>query len=52
MKRELRRKMESEINELQRRLWQDEDDVHYRELDADRMRRQLHTAHCQSLLQY
>ena len=50
MKRELRRKMEQEIGELQRRLWQDEDDVYFRELDAERMRCELHLAQCQAPL--
>ena len=50
MKRELRRKMEQEIGELQQRLWKDEDDVYFRELDADRMRRELHLAQCQARL--
>jgi len=50
MKRELRRKMEQEISEVQRRLWRDEDDVYYRELDAERMRRELRLAQCQARL--
>ena len=50
MKRELRRKMEQEIGELQRRLWQEDDDVYHRQLDADRLRRQLHLTQCQPRL--
>jgi len=46
MKREVRRKMERDIGELQRRLWTDDDDVYFRQRDADTVRRQLHTAHC------
>ena len=50
MKRELRRKMEREISDLQRRLWDDEDGVYFRELDAERVRRELHLARCQTRL--
>jgi len=50
MKRELRGKMEQEIGELQRRLWTDDDEVYFRELDAERLRRQLHLVHCQARL--
>ena len=50
MRRELRCKMEREISELQRRLWHDDDDVYFRELDAERVRRELHVAHCQARL--
>ena len=50
MKRELRRKMEREISELQRRLCDDEDGVYFRELDAERVRRELHLARCQTRL--
>jgi len=50
MRRELRHKMEREVGEIQRRLWQDDDDVYFRQLDADRMRRELRLAHCQARL--
>jgi centrosomal protein CEP95 len=50
MKHELRKKMEQEISELQRRLWQDEDDVYFRELDAERMRRELRAGQYQAHL--
>ena len=50
LKRELRHKMEREISELQRRLWQDEDDVYFRELDSERVRRELRVARCQTRL--
>jgi len=50
MKRELRRKMEWEIGELQQRLWRGDDDIYYRELDAERMRRELDLTHYQPRL--
>ena len=50
MRRELRHKMEREISELQRRMWHDDDDVYFRELDAERVRRELRLARCQTRL--
>ena len=41
MKRELRQKIESEIRELQECLINEEDVAHFRELDAQNVRRKL-----------
>lgn len=41
MKKELRKRMEREIEQIQSQLCRDEDDIYFRELDADRQRRQL-----------
>lgn len=43
-KRELRKKMENEIKQYQEELFRDDDDVHFRKCDADRVLRQLHMA--------
>lgn len=40
----LRRKMEDEITNLQEQIARDDDDIYYRELEADRIRRQLQLA--------
>lgn len=37
MKKELRKKMESEIRTLQEQLVRDDDDVYFRQLDSDRV---------------
>lgn len=52
MKRELRKKMEKEITDFQRRMWEDEDDVYYRELDAERVKHELSLAQYRSQLWY
>lgn len=52
MKRELRKKMEKEIIDFQRRMWEDEDDVYYRELDAERVKHELSLAQYRSQLWY
>lgn len=48
MQTELRRKMEGEIRNLQEQIFRDEDDVYFRELDAERLRQQLHLARYQA----
>ena len=44
LKRELRNKMESEIKQYQEQLFRDDDDVHFRKCDADRVLKQLQLA--------
>nr|XP_002124068.1 centrosomal protein of 95 kDa-like [Ciona intestinalis] len=44
MKTGLREKMEREVSELQERIARDDHDIYYRELEADRIRRQLQMA--------
>ena len=44
MKYELRKKMKREIEELQDLILRDDDDEHFREIEADRIRRQLQLA--------
>ncbi|CAL1540509.1 unnamed protein product [Lymnaea stagnalis] len=44
MKRELRKKMEEEIKQYQEQIFHDDDDVHFRQVDADRLRKHLHHA--------
>ncbi|XP_071965178.1 uncharacterized protein [Antedon mediterranea] len=44
MKRELRRKMETEIKEFQENLYNDEDREYFRQVEADRMKRELQLA--------
>ncbi|XP_033100569.1 centrosomal protein of 95 kDa-like [Anneissia japonica] len=44
MKRELRRKMENEIREFQENLYNDEDREYFRQIEADRMKRELQIA--------
>jgi len=44
MGRGLREKMEKEIGNLQEQIARDDDDVYFRELEADRVRRQLQMA--------
>ncbi|XP_021350941.1 centrosomal protein of 95 kDa-like [Mizuhopecten yessoensis] len=44
MKKELRRKMEQEIRELQDQLCRDDDDAYFRQLDADRVIKDLRIA--------
>ena len=48
MKRELRQKMESEIQNVQDQLYRDEDDEYFRQIDADRLRYQLQMARYQA----
>ncbi|XP_078691780.1 centrosomal protein of 95 kDa-like [Branchiostoma floridae x Branchiostoma belcheri] len=50
MRRELRQKMEEEIKGLQEQLTRDEDDAYFRQLEADRLRRQLNFARYQTRL--
>ncbi|XP_035695703.1 centrosomal protein of 95 kDa-like [Branchiostoma floridae] len=50
MRRELRQKMEQEIKGLQEQLTRDEDDAYFRQLEADRLRRQLNFARYQTRL--
>ena len=40
----LRQKMEKEIITLQEQIARDDDDIYFRELEADRIRRQLQMA--------
>ncbi|XP_041077444.1 centrosomal protein of 95 kDa-like isoform X2 [Polyodon spathula] len=44
MKKELRGKMEREIGELQEMIMQNDDDVYFRELEAERLSRRVHMA--------
>lgn len=44
MKRELRSKMEREINELQKIIVQDDEEDYFRELEVERLRRRVHMA--------
>jgi len=44
MKRELRKKMESEIKSYQDNLLKDDDQAHWRRVDANRVKQQLHLA--------
>ncbi|XP_064644332.1 centrosomal protein of 95 kDa-like [Lineus longissimus] len=44
MKKELRKKMEREIGDLQQQLQRDEDDVYWRHLDAERLKHELFMA--------
>ncbi|XP_077980489.1 centrosomal protein of 95 kDa-like [Glandiceps talaboti] len=44
MKKELRQKMEKEIQDLQENMHREEDTAYFRQLEADRMRRELHLA--------
>lgn len=41
LKQEMRKKMEKEIRDFQQRLFQDEDDIYYRGLDAERIKQEL-----------
>ena len=44
MKKELRKKMETEIKHLQEQLVRDDDDAYFRQLDADRVVHDLQLA--------
>ncbi|KAI8741992.1 centrosomal protein of 95 kDa [Biomphalaria glabrata] len=44
VKRELRKKMEAEIKLYQEQMFQDDDNVHFRQKDADRVKQHLHLA--------
>ncbi len=50
MKRELRHKMESEIENFQEQLYRDEDDEYFRQIDADRLKHQLQMARYQACI--
>ncbi|KAL8584916.1 hypothetical protein ACOMHN_043553 [Nucella lapillus] len=44
MKRDLRGKMEKEIKDIQAQMFRDDDDVYFRQLEADRLRQELQHA--------
>ena len=44
MRREMRQKMEKEIRDLQETLTRDEDSAYFRQLEADRLRREFQLA--------
>ncbi|KAK7113753.1 centrosomal protein of 95 kDa-like isoform X2 [Littorina saxatilis] len=44
MKKDLRRKMEKEIGTIQSEMFRDDDDTYFRQLEADRLRQELHVA--------
>ena len=44
MKRELRRKMEKDVRDFQEQLYRDEDSEYFRQIEADRMERELQMA--------
>ena len=44
MGRGLRQKMENEISNLHEQIARDDDDIYFREVEADRVRRQLQMA--------
>lgn len=48
MRKDLRRKMEKEILEIQTQLFRDEDDSYFRQLDADRLLQELQMARYQA----
>ncbi|ESP03773.1 hypothetical protein LOTGIDRAFT_110058, partial [Lottia gigantea] len=48
LKKELRKKMEKEIQGYQDQLFRDDDDAYFRQLDADRLRQELHLAKYQT----
>lgn len=48
MKRDLRRKMEKEIVDIQTEMFRDDDDTYFRQLEADRLRQELHLAKFQT----
>lgn len=48
MKRDLRNKMEKEIKDIQSQMFQDDDDVYFRQLEADRLRHELQHAKYQT----
>lgn len=48
MKRDLRRRMETEIGEIQSQLFRDDDDAYFRQLDADCLRHGLQIAKYQT----
>ena len=50
MKRDLRRKMEKEIIDIQSEMFRDDDDTYFRQLEADRLRQELHLAKFQTRL--
>ena len=50
MKKELRQKMEHEIQNVQEQLYRDEDEEYFRQLDADRLRHQLQLARYQATI--
>ena len=44
MRRELRQKLEHDVKEFQENLQRDEDSAYFRQLEADRMRREFQLA--------
>ena len=44
LNREFRKKTEQEIETIQEQIFRDEDDEYFRQLDADRLRQELHLA--------
>jgi centrosomal protein CEP95 len=44
MKQELRKQMEKEIAHIQNEMFRDEDNVYFREIEAARMKQDLHMA--------
>ena len=44
MQKELRKKMEKEIESLQEQIYRDDDEEYFRQLDADRLKHALHMA--------
>lgn len=44
MKRELRNQMEKDIHTIQEQLCEDEDHIHFRQLDSDRLKQELQMA--------
>lgn len=44
MKRELRKKMEAEIKQYQEQMFRSDDDAHFRQADAERIKENLHMA--------
>jgi centrosomal protein CEP95 len=41
LQRDLRRRLEQEVKDIQEQICRDEDDVYFRELDAQRLRTKL-----------
>ena len=44
MKKQLKEKMERDIDMFQEQMYRDEDDEYFRQLDADRLRHQVNMA--------
>ena len=50
MKRDMRRKMEQEIRDVQEQMYQDEDTEYFRQLEADRLRGDLQVASYKTMI--